>query len=295
MLVQTACRATTDPRLLLKRLLETHAKAIGRPRAVVAFLERREMTAGGADEMRRVGEFLNSHGMETYYGDPRDLELRNGEIMLKDAVVDLIYRDFALEEVVSIDQHGGRVEAMKRAFERNQVVSDLTGEFDHKSLFELLSNPEFARYFTPSQRRTFRDIIPWTRLVRPRTTTDPKGREVDLPDYLRTHREHLVLKPNRGYGGEDVVIGVDAAQGPWEEAVGKALAKPDAWVAQELVALPRVEFLNGHGSEPAIGKEFVTLGFIATPDGISFIGRSFTDRIVNITRGGSLVPVFCVR
>lgn len=294
---ESTSQLTDDPRLLLRRMAEAHAKAIGRSTPTVAFMERRESCAGGADEMRRVAEFLKAQGLPTVYGDPRELELRNGEVMFKDTIVDVVYRDFSLAEIISIEKHGGQVDAMKRAFSRNQVISALPGEFDHKSLFELLSNPEFGKYFTPSQRRTFHDYIPWTRLVRPRNTTDPDGREVDLPEHLRSKRERLVLKPNRSYGGENVTIGVDVTASVWDDAVAAALAKPDTYVAQELVSLPRMDFLsNGHGaSGQELSKEFVTLGFIATPDGIAFIGRSFSGRIVNITRGGSLVPIFLVR
>ena len=293
---QTPAQLPPDPRILLRRALEAHAKAIGRPHAVTAFVERRESCSGGADEMRAVSEFLNAQGFPTVYADPRDLEVRNGELMCKDTAIDLVYRDFMLSEVVSIEKHGGHLDAMKQAFSRNQVVSGLAGEFDHKSLLELCSNPEFGRCFTPSQRRTLHSFVPWTRLIYERKTTDPEGKEVDLVEYVRAHREALVLKPNRAYGGQDVVIGVDAAQAAWEAAVGNAMAEPNAWVAQAFVPLPRAEFFIPDAQLPdATMKEFVTMGFIATPDGISFVGRSFGDRIVNISRGGGLVPVFLLR
>jgi hypothetical protein len=289
-----ACRSPEDPRVLLRKLLEAHAKAIGRRSAVTAFVERREACLGGADEMRRVSDFLKAQGLPTVYADPRELEVRDGELVYKDTVVDLVYRDFMLEEVVSIERHGGRVEAMKHAFRRNQVVSGLTGEFDHKSMLECLSNPQFAKYFTPSQRRTLQAFVPWTRLIFQRKTIDPSGREVDLLEYARQHREGLVLKPNRSYGGENVVIGASATQAAWETAVAEAMEHPSTYVVQEFVRLPQVEFIspvNGH--QPV--NEFVTVGFTATAHGIAFLGRSSGNRIVNITRGGNLVPVFIVR
>ena len=129
--------------------------------------------------------------------------------------------------------------------------------------------------------------------MRERTTTDPQGHDVDLSAYVRTNRERLVLKPNRAYGGQDVVIGVDAVQLAWDHAVSQALAHPNTWVVQDFVPLPQVEFLDPKTRE--LTKEFVTVGFIATPDGIAFVGRSSPERIVNISRGGSLVPIFLLR
>ncbi|MBI3087330.1 MAG: hypothetical protein HYY91_00365 [Candidatus Omnitrophica bacterium] len=289
-----ACQPTADPRLLLRRTLEAHAKAIGRHSCTVAFVERRETSAGGADEMLHVSRWLTEQGLTCVLADPRDLDVKGDELVYKDTAIDLVYRDFSLSEIISIENHGGQVEAMKHAFRRNQVVSSLTGEFDHKSLFELLSSPEHARYFTPSQQRILRVIIPWTRLLRSRTTKSPDGADVDLPDYVRRHREALVLKPNRAYGGQDVVIGVDVGQSDWEQAIGQTLEHPDGWVVQEAVPLPQAEFPDPKDLDGRV-QEFVTIGFIATPDGVAFVGRSSPERIVNISRGGSLVPVFLLR
>ncbi len=291
-LLPASCRLSSDPRLLLARLLKDHAKAIGRQTCVVAFVERRETSPGGADEMLRMSEFLNTQGFQAVCVDPRELEVRNGEVVYKDLVVDLIYRDFMLNEIVSIEKHGGTVSAIKHAFQQNQVVSALTGEFDHKSLLEFCSNPEFSRYFTPAQRRALETIAPWTRLMRQRKTTAASGEDVDLPAYVRANREHLVLKPNRSYGGQDVVIGPDVTQAVWEEAIGRSLEHPDTWVAQAFIPLPCVPFPDPVSRE--LVNEFVTVGFVATPDGIAFVGRSSRERIVNVSRGGNLVPIFLI-
>lgn len=291
-LKDAGCRASRDPRLLLAKLLTHHTEALGRSTCVVAFVERRESIPGGADEMLHMSHFLNAQGMHTMCVDPRDLEVRNGEIMHHDVVVDLVYRDFMLSEILSIEKHGGQVQAMKHAFQRNQVISCLTGEFDHKSLLELCSNPEFDRYFTPAQRKALDVIAPWTRLMRERKTATRKEHEVDLPAYVRTHREELILKPNRAYGGQDVMIGRDATQAQWEAAVAKTMEQPDTWVAQDYTPLPVLEYPDPETRE--LAKELVTIGSIATPDGVAFVGRSSRERIVNISRGGSLVPVLCI-
>ncbi|MBI3324505.1 MAG: hypothetical protein HYZ92_04410 [Candidatus Omnitrophica bacterium] len=288
-----ACRPVTDARWLLRRNLETHARAIGRKRLVIAFVERRETVVGGADEMLAISQWLDGQGLQTLVADPRELELRQGEIVYKDTTIDVVYRDCALQELISIEQHGGHVEAMKHAFARNQVVSALTGEFDHKSLFELLSSPEFAKRLTLAERRIFRACIPWTRLVRARTTTDPERREVDLPDFVRRQRDGLVLKPNRAYGGQDVMIGCDATQAVWEQTLEKALVHPDTWVVQAMAGIPRVEFLDTDHPDDVV-SEFVTVGFVATPDGVALVGRSSAERIVNVSRGGGLVTLFVV-
>lgn len=287
-------RPTSDPRLLLRGVLEAHAKAIGRSRCVVAFVERRETSPGGADEMLHVSRFLKTQGLQTICVDPRELQVQGGEIVHHDLTIDMLYRDFSLNEIISIDKHGGQVDAIQHAFQRNQVVSGLTGEFDHKSLCELLSNPEFDRYFTPSQRRTNRTVIPWTRLIRERKTPGPLGHEVELPGFIRDHREGLVIKPNRAYGGQDVLIGKDAAASAWDQLLAKALSEPNGWVVQEVAPLPMADFLDPDDLT-RVTHEFVTIGFIATSQGVAFVGRASPEPIVNISRGGRLVPMFLIR
>ncbi len=281
---------SADPRHLLLQTLRRHADAIKRPCAVTAFVERREMPVGGSDEMLHVSQYLQQQGLPTVVADPRELELRRGEIVYKDFTVDLIYRDCSLSELVSIERHGGDVKAMREAFRRNQVISALAGEFDHKSLCEVLSSPEFAHHFTPAQRRLLREVVPWTRLLRARSTTNPRGRAVDLPAFARRHRERLVLKPNRSYGGQGVSVGSILTQADWEGRLNEAMAHPDTWVVQETVSLPRVEFLDLDGGSKPV-PEFVIIGVMATADGAAFLGRASPHCVVNISQGGRLVPI----
>src|SRR5437870_1762474 len=71
------------------------------------------------------------------------------------------------------------VKAVRTAFRRNQVVSSLAGDFDHKSCWELFTDDRFGHFFTPAQWRIFNRHILWTRLIRETKTTQESGRTVD--------------------------------------------------------------------------------------------------------------------
>jgi uncharacterized circularly permuted ATP-grasp superfamily protein len=133
-------------------------------------------------------------------------------------------------------------------------------------------------------------------LLRERRTTDPKGNECDLIPFVRKNRPTLVLKPNRGYGGEGVVVGQVVSDSAWERALQRALEKPDTWVVQEQVQITRepVLLVKGEGL-PQREELFVTLGVTATSRGVSFVGRCSEQPVVNISQGGGLVPVFLAR
>ncbi len=283
----------SDYRQLLLAELQQHARAIDRPGDRVGLVERRETTPGGCDEFTFIASFFGSKGVTALMGDPREIEHKDDRLHLRGEPVDVLYRDFQLEEVVSIKTHGGSVEGIEEAFARNQVVSTVFGEFDHKSLCELLSNPDFSGYFSPLEVRAAKRHIPWTRLIVERKTPDPDGKEVDLVPFIKEGKDRLVLKPNRGYGGEGVAVGEEVGVAAWEEALAAAAAKPGTWVAQERVPISKapVMLLSQRGS-PKLEELYVTLGVTATSRGVSFVGRCSSEPVVNISQGGGLVPVF---
>ncbi len=288
-----ALNAPSDYRQLLLTDLQQHARAIDRPGNRIGLVERRETVTGGCDEFSFIASFFGEKGVATVLGDPREIEHHNGELRLKGEPVDVLYRDFQLEEVVSIKTHGGSVEGIEEAFARNEVVSTVFGEFDHKSLCELLSNPDFAGYFTPIEVRAAKKHIPWTRLIAERKTVDPDGKEADLVPFLKENKDRLVLKPNRGYGGEGVVVGEEVGASAWVEALAAAVAKPGTWVAQEQVVISKAPvMLLGPKGAPKLEELHATLGVTATPRGVSFVGRCSAQPVVNISQGGGLVPIF---
>ncbi len=281
-----------DYRRLLLGDLQTHTKAIGCPECRVALVERRETTLGATDEFSWIARYFESQGVPAFIGDPREIEKHNGGFLLKDKPIDVVYRDFQLEEGVSIKTHGGSVEGIEAAFAHNRVVSSVFGEFDHKSLCELLTNPEFASYFTPQELRAARRRIPWTRLVEERRTIGMDEKEMDLLPYIKEHREELVLKPNRGYGGEGVIVGAESSGSAWEDALSQAVAKPKTSVVQEKVSISKAPMMVlREKGKPQVEEQYVTLSVTATSRGVAFVGRCSKEPVVNISQGGGLVPV----
>ena len=292
-LEELTLKMPADYRQLLLQELQVHCRSIERPDCRVGLIERRETVTGGCDEFTRIGAYFGERGVSAVLGDPREIEEKGEQLTLKGEPVDVLYRDFQLEEVVSIKTHGGSVDGIETAFSRNQVVSTVFGEFDHKSLCELLSNPEFSGYFSALELRAARKHFPWTRLIFERKTADPAGSETDLIPHIQANKEKLVLKPNRGYGGEGVVVGSAVGSAAWAEALGKAAEKPGSWVVQEQVPITTAPMvvLEEKG-RPKVEQRYVTLGVTATPRGVSFVGRCSERPVVNISQGGGLVPVF---
>ncbi len=282
-----------DYRQLVVKTLLDHGKALGQAESAIGFVEKRDTGPGDSNEFEEMVAYCKQLGIPAVTGDPREVQIQNGGLVLRGQKTNLFYRDFQLEEIAAIKAHGTDLSGIERAFERNQVVSTLLGEFDHKSLCELLSSPEFSAAFTPGEQQMLKKHIPWTRLVSERKTADSDGKEIDLPIYLKTHAKDLVLKPNRGYGGDGVAVGEKMEPAEWEQALQKALAKPNSWVVQKKVKLRKAPMILVNEQGRMVTQElYATLGVTATAHGVGFVGRCSDQPVVNISQGGGLVPVF---
>ena len=84
-----------------------------------------------------------------------------------------------------------------------------------KSLFALMSNPDFHHLYTPEELKVIKAHVPWTRTLSETETLLPSGKKVTLEQFITEHRTKLVMKPSKGYGGEGVVIGLETEQQEW--------------------------------------------------------------------------------
>jgi hypothetical protein len=282
----------SDIRSLLVQEMVDHLAAIGRRGNAVCFIEPK--TAGdGPDELSEVARHFREHfGVTALHADPSELELDGDEVRYQGQAIDIAYRDYSVIDLVEIADEGVDVAPMRALFAQNRMISSIAAELDQKTAFEVLGDPEIAsRHFAASERRLFSAHIPWTRMVRACRTTLPDGSKGDLLEHALRHRERLVLKPNRDYGGTGVLIGAVVTEAQWREGLDAALADDERWVLQSVVELPVLEFpvIAPDGSVQA--ESFYTvMGFAASRYGLATLGRASQRRVVNVAqRGGMFV------
>ncbi|MBI3616284.1 MAG: hypothetical protein HY211_07185 [Candidatus Omnitrophica bacterium] len=282
-----------DIRVLLLKLFARHAKGIGRRLRRVALIEDQSVD-GGTDEFTSVARYFRRCGLAAVTADPRDVVIWKGSVTVKGKPVDLLYRDSEITEILEMaGRRKHRVAGIREAFLRNQVISSIAGEFDHKSAWELFTNPEFSQHFTRRQKRLFRKHLLWTRLLWDRKTTGPQGKSVDLVSFVRRNRETLVLKPNREYGGEGVVFGHQVTQSAWERQLARAMKRPFTHVIQQS-ALVRAELFPVAEKNGTVRLEpyYAVTGFAASPDGMAVLGRASKEAVVNVSRKGGLIAIW---
>jgi len=287
-----------DQRDLFIQVLIDHARAVGRKDCRLSFIEPKYAEDGINEQSVLCQFYAERHGLKITHADPQELRIKDGDVFYGDDCVDVAYRDYELRDLIELEEEIGKpLDAMRLLFKQNRIVSSLVGDFDHKSCWEVLTDPAIAeKYFSAEECRLFRRHVLWTRIVADRKTTLPHNVEGDLLEYLRTHREELVLKPNRSYGGEGVTIGAATKEADWEKVIEEALESVDdpeeSWVVQKATRLPVAEF-------PIVGKDgrvfsepfYVVMGFAPTENGLGTMCRVSQKQVVNVAQHGGMAAV----
>jgi hypothetical protein len=279
--------------LLLQDLME-HLDAIGRPEGQIVLVDPK-YSIDGPDEMQALVDYYQErYGITVLHADASELHLRGEEVFYGDARVDLAYRDASVLDLMDSAAEGVDIAPMRALLRQNRVVSSIAAELDQKSCFEVFTDPVLAdRFLTEAEQQVMRRHVLWTRILSGRNTTSPTGAEIDLLEYVRTHRESLVLKPNRSYGGEGVQVGPAMEQGEWESAIDRALAdQDDRWVAQQTAHIPVKSFhVMNDKDELQVVPFNVVMGIAPSHYGVAMLVRASQGKIVNIAQQGGLCAV----
>jgi hypothetical protein len=195
-------------------------------------------------------DFLVNHPLFNYYrlqprptfiSGKRKIELKKVCMEVFDLLKSIPERLFNYD-FDSIEWCMGKVptwvmEAVKRGNLQlyNGPIMDILA---NKLNIALLSQMGNSDLFTPREREVIKNHIPWTRKLIPGETTyetyHTGKTQVRLEDFVISHREQLVLKASRSYGGYEVIMGGEALPDQWKQLVEKAFSQKD-WVVQEYI------------------------------------------------------------
>lgn len=295
---ELAMELPQDQRDLFLQVCIDHARAVGRGNCSIAFVEPKYVHDGPDEQGALRRHLTQRHGVPISHADPRELILKDGEVYYGDTLIDVAYRDYETRELLDLEREIGRpLDAMRHLFKQNRVISSLAGDFDHKSCLEILTDDALAaRLYSAEDCRLFRRHVLWTRILGNRKTTLPHDAEGDLMEYARRHREQLVLKPNRGYGGKGVVLGTAVEQGEWDSLLNEAALSMDdaenSFVVQTATRIPVYEF-PVVGSDGRVFSEpfYTVMGFAATGDGLGNLCRVSQKQVVNVAQRGGIAAV----
>jgi hypothetical protein len=262
---------------------------------LVAIVDWREVPTWSEFEILR-DRFVKK-GVPTIVCDPRDLEFDGQKLTVGGRALDLVYRRVLINDIVArpsetrplIDAYRARAVC---------VANTMRCKIPHKkAFFAVLTDDRNRALFSDDERDLIRQHIPWTRLVR-EGKTHHGDRVVDLVPYLRSAREHLVLKPNDDYGGHGVTLGWETGEAAWDAAIQTALdGSTGAWVVQERIPIRREIFPQFEAGRPVEMRDVLVdlAPYLFRGKLAGFLTRLSATGLANVSSGGGQVPAFVVR
>jgi uncharacterized circularly permuted ATP-grasp superfamily protein len=234
-------------------------------------------------EFRILQKYFAAEGYPTVIADPRDLRYDGSHLLAGDVRIDILYKRVITHEFL---EQCGVVHPLARAYADGRVfiANSFRTKIAHKKAgFAILSDPRYARLFTPEEIAVFQEHIPWTRRVE-RGQTTFRGAEHDLISLIQQERKRFVLKPNDDYGGHGVFIGWETSANEWRDALSLALERP--YVVQERAAITRVP-IPTFGDRVRIEKLFIDFNpFLFHNEAEGALVRLSSSSLLNVTSGG---------
>jgi hypothetical protein len=278
---------------VLHALLDSYRQWGGRDRPRIAILDWREVPT--YSEFMLFADYFASQDFECIIADPRQIEYRHGLLMVDGITpIQLIYKRVLISELV---QREGLNHPVIRAVQDGAVcmVNPFRCKLLHKKAsLAVLSDEANAALFSAEERAAIRRHIPWTRVVRERTTLF-EDRQIDLLPFLCQNKDQFVIKPNDEYGGKGIVLGWEVDQVAWEAALKAALE--ETTIVQQRVPLPKEPYPSLVNGEIHIYDRMTdTNPYIWYGDYVSgCLTRLSTVDLLNVTAGGgSVVPSFVI-
>ncbi|MBW1641445.1 MAG: hypothetical protein JRJ76_01275 [Deltaproteobacteria bacterium] len=246
-----------------------------------------EETLDDVTENKNLVKHLDGiEGISSALMAPQALELKNGHVCYKGQPVSLIFMDFNTDVLISLHKEHGLDPVLQAVKEKRVINPRGTEPINVKSMFEVIKGPHCGRFHKEIVQRT-----PWTRQFNERKTHGPNGEVIDdLIEWTRTNWDNLVLKPERGYSGHGVRVGV--VNNDADEAVRKALTDGN-YIVQEKIPLylwaEEIPVLtNGHIRIETVQTDFRCL---MGPKGLfGFLGR-YGGVPTNVGSGGGVQPL----
>ncbi len=284
-------RIPIRPRLL-RTLLDCYHEWGGRDHPRIAIVDWNEVKTRAEFEICR--EYFESMGYPAIIADPNELEYRGGWLRAGNFQINIVYKRVITGELLS---RGGLNHPLVRAA-RDRAVCVINSfrvqMLYKKALFALLEDPAREHLFSADEIAALRRHIPWTRVLREGFTTYRK-RRIDLVDFVLSHRDSLVLKPNGDYGGRGVTLGWQCSDDDWRQAVKDALIT--SFVVQERVEILQQPFPTLADDRIVFEDRYVDFDpYTWCGDEIEGAGvRLSPSALLNVTAGGgSATPMLII-
>jgi hypothetical protein len=242
--------------------------------------------------LRYSAQQLGRLGLDVYPCHIGQLKVHSGRVWLEDRPVDVVYRLFMIEDLLT-PEGPELVDPILQAAERGEVAifTPLHAElYGTKSALALISEEQHRGMFTAEELASLDRILPWTRMVAPGPVT-VGAEQVDLAEYARAEQSELILKPTMLHGGHGIVPGWLTEPDDWRGQISAAMGGP--YVLQRRIRPQHELFPVGDGAqEPWI----LTWGAFLACNGYGGMyiraGLDGASEVINMMSGGTGTACF---
>jgi hypothetical protein len=247
-------------------------------------------------EFEILMDAFEASGVPTMLCDPRELVFGRGILAAAGRRIDLVYRRILVNDVVARPDECAPLVAACAAG-AVCLANTFRCKIPHKkAFFAVLTDSRNESLFTRDELDVIRAHVPWTRVLEDRETKKA-GRAAGLIDLARRDRAGLVLKPNDEYGGKGVVLGWEASESQWDDALTTALGdRRGTWIVQERVPVRREVFpqfdAEGRVTMRDVLVDVAPYLFRGRMGG--YLTRLSASGLANVTSGGGQVPAFVI-
>jgi hypothetical protein len=271
---------------LVNILLESHRSFAGRSSGVIAVVAEEETLADVTENINLAKRLDAIDGISGVLSAPHELELRDGRVCVQGQPVSVIFMDFNTDVLMALHRKQDLSPVLQAVKEHRVINPRGTEPFNVKSMFEVMTGHFKDRFHKEIVQRT-----PWTRQFYERTTDGPNGEVIgNLIEWTRSNWNELVLKPERGYSGHGVRVGV--VNDDIDEAINLALKEGD-YIVQEKIPLSlwaeEIPYLN---NEKIHLKQYQTdfRCLMGSAGLVGFVGR-YGGVPTNVGSGGGFQPL----
>ncbi len=254
---------------------------------------------GGRDsatvpEFMAIIDWFRERGYKAEFADPRDVTWDGKHCRANGMPIDVGYRRGWIKDW---SDHYSEIGPLLEGYRRGAlcIVNPPHAVIgSNKSLMVHMQDPKLMdRLFDEEEKTAIRENLPWTRLMDRKPALGPDGKEIkDIWEYARKNREKLVLKPFNQFGGKDVAVGPFVAESLWDSFLEKA--SQQQYILQEFVPIPE-EVLPDVDPDLTWKPKKMNQNFFAY-SGLHAGGmvRTSDDPVINISKGGGLMPIIIV-
>ncbi len=271
---------------LVNILVEAHRSRSGGSSGLIAVVAEEETLADVTENINLAKRLNAIDGISGVLCAPHELELKDGEVCLQGQPVSIIFMDFNTDVLMALHRKQNLSPVLQAVKEHRVINPRGTEPFNVKSMFEVMTGSFKDRFHKEIVHRT-----PWTRQFYQRQTEGSNGETInDLIEWTRSHWNDLVLKPERGYSGHGVRVGV--VNNDIEEAINLALTEGD-YIVQEKIPLAlwaeEIPYLN---NEKIHLKQYQTdfRCLMGNTGLVGFVGR-YGGVPTNVGSGGGFQPL----